>query len=84
MRNKIVSCNVWCVDNERSLIEMGMPEGDRWMPIVIDFSIVEAIKLAGESEFIGDDKATVYFNNNYLTLDLTYKEAVQIWMEIKQ
>lgn len=79
----IVECNVWCIDNPPEHIEMGLPEGDRWMPISIDFSIVVAIKLCGENEFIGDDKAVLYFDGNYLTVDIKYTDAVKWWKEAK-
>lgn len=79
----IVECNVWCVGNTKEQIELGLPEGDSWMPIAIDFSIVVAIKLSGENDFIGDDKATIYFQNNYLTVDISYKNALILWRHVK-
>lgn len=80
----IVECNVWCIDAPKELIEIGLPEGDRWMPIAIDFENIDAIKLAGENDFIGDDKSVVYFGDNQLTIDITFKEAVRIWQRCKK
>lgn len=79
----IVECNVWCIENDQSLIDMGLPEGDRWMPAAVDFSMIRAIKLAGASDFLGDDKSTVYFGNDSTTIDIPYSEAVAIWRKIK-
>lgn len=75
----IVECNVWCIDNTPEQIEIGLPEGDRWMPFAIDFNVVEAIKLAGENDFIGNDKATLYYNGNHTTVDITFNEAIKLW-----
>jgi len=80
----IVECNVWCVGNTTQQIDLGLPEGDRWMPIAIDFSTVVAIKLAGENEFVGDDKSVLYFDNNHLTVDIEFKDALKIWIECKK
>jgi hypothetical protein len=75
----IVECNVWCVAAPKEQIEMGLPEGDQWLPIAIDFDRIDAIKLAGDNEFLGNDKALIYFNGNSLTIDISYIEAVRIW-----
>lgn len=80
----IVQCNVWCVDNDEKQIEMGFPEGDRWMPIAIDFSQIRHIKLAGENEFLGNDKACLGFDSGTMTVDITYDDAVKIWLNIMQ
>lgn len=76
----IVECNVWCVGNDPKLIDMGLPEGDSWMPIAIDFRRVIAIKLAGPHEFVGDDKATIHLEHGLcFTTDIPYRNAVTIW-----
>ncbi len=80
----IVECNVWCINNSPEHVAMGLPEGDAWMPIAIDFSSVVAIKLCGENEFLGNDKAVLYFDSNYVTVDFTYKEAVKIWRRLHE
>lgn len=79
----IVECNVWCVGNPEKLIELGLEEGDSWMPFAIDFNIVESIKLAGENEFLGNDKATLYYNGNHTTVDISFTEAIKIWRKAK-
>jgi hypothetical protein len=43
------------------------------------FGALMLIKMkAGETDFVGNDKAVVYFDNNNLTTDITYIEAVEI------
>lgn len=80
----MVECNVWCVDNPKDQIDLGLPEGDRWMPVTIDFRKIDYIKLAGENEFIGDDKAVIVFaSGNNITIDIKYTEAVKMWGKIK-
>ena len=77
----IVECNVWCVGNSTTNIDLGLPEGDRWMPFVIDISKVDAIKLAGENDFIGPDKACVYLRGDNFTLDIRFADAIELWKE---
>lgn len=77
----IVECNVWCTGNSKDLIEMGLPEGDSWLPLTIDFRKIIAIKLCGANEFLGDDKASVYFADQCVTIDITYKDAVKLWKD---
>lgn len=77
----IIECNVWCVDEIKQNIDLGLPEGDRWMPIAIDFSKIVAIKLCGENEFIGDDKPVVYVGcDQNFTLDIPYSKALELWL----
>lgn len=52
------------------------------MPFAIDFRTISSIKLAGETEFLGNDKATVCYHGRDLTIDMTYNEAVSIWRRI--
>lgn len=80
--NRIVECNVWCVANTEDAINLGLPEGDSWMPFAVDFSCISAIKLSGESEFLGNDKATINFNGRDLTIDIPYKQAVAMWKKV--
>lgn len=80
----IVECNVWCTGNAKDLIEMGLPEGDTRMPIAVDFRRIFAVKLCGPNDFLGDDKASVYFGDHCITLDITYKEAVKLWKDANQ
>lgn len=42
----IFECNVWCEDDEKE--NLGLPDGDCWMPIAFKLSEIESIKLAGE------------------------------------
>lgn len=80
--DSVVTCNVWCVSNTKQEIDLGLPEGDKWMPIAIDFSKIVAIKLAGENEFIGGDKPVVYMaNGENFTIDIPYLQAVNKWRE---
>jgi hypothetical protein len=76
--SKIIECNVWCSESDEEA-RMGLPDGDCWMPISIDFDHVSAIKLAGPNDFIGDDKATIYLPTANVIVDLTYAEAIAIW-----
>lgn len=75
----IVMCNVWCVSNTKTEIDLGLPEGDKWMPIAVDFSKIVAIKLAGENEFLGGDKPVVYLPNDNFTIDIPYQQAIKMW-----
>lgn len=80
MIDPIIECNVWCVASDTAA-DLGLPEGDQWMPIAIDFRTISAIKLCGETEFLGTDKAVVYFNGRDVTIDIPYKDAVLFWKE---
>jgi hypothetical protein len=73
-----IECNVWCVENPTNQ-DLGLPEGDIWLPCAIDLTKVVAIKLAGENEFIGKGKAVVYINGEHFTIDKSYKELVTQW-----
>lgn len=77
----IVECNVWCVGNSLTNIDLGLPEGDKWTAFAVDFSKVEAIKLASESDFLGDDKPVIYFHGDNFTLDIPFEKAVKLWKE---
>lgn len=77
---RILLTEVWCTANTEESIRLGLPEGDSWMPIVIDLKSIVAIKLSGETEFLGNDKATVYFNyGSSLTINVAYEKAIQLW-----
>lgn len=77
--DSVIECNVWCVGNDKNLVDMGLPEGDSWMPFAIDFTTIASIKLAGENEFLGNDKATIYFHGREVTIDIAYKDAIKLW-----
>lgn len=77
----IIECKVWCVGNSRALVDMGLPEGDSWMPFAVDFCKVDIIKLAGESDFLGNDKACIYVSGDNFTLDISFIEAIKLWKE---
>lgn len=77
----IVECNVWCVAHSAKEIDLGLPEGDEWMPFAIDFRTISSIKLSGETEFLGNDKATIFYIGRELTIDIPYIEAVRLWKE---
>ena len=70
---RIVECNVWCSESDENA-KMGLPDGDVWMPIAIDFDKVISIKLAGPNDFIGDDRATIYLHGGSVNfiIDITY------------
>jgi hypothetical protein len=74
----IIECNVWCVKDAENE-NLGLPTGDAWMPIAIDLSKVNSVKLAGQNDFIGDDKAAVQLPNQVMTIDIPYKEFVILW-----
>jgi hypothetical protein len=76
----IVECNVWCIANPEAE-RLGLPEGDTWMPFIIDFKDVKSIKLCGPNDFIGDDKATLYLDGNHVTIDITFDEAKRLFYE---
>lgn len=76
---RIIECKVWCTANDAKLIDLGMDEGDQWMPIAIDLDRVCAVKLAGENEFLGNDKATLYFE--HVTTDIKFTDAIKLWKE---
>jgi hypothetical protein len=75
---KIIECNVWCSESDKNR-ELGLPDGDCWMPIAIDFDVVATIKEAGPNDFLGHGKATVYVNGSHFIIDIEYQEAVKIW-----
>lgn len=80
LMDSVVECNVWCVGDEKAA-SMGLPEGDSWMPFAVDFCTISSIKLAGETDFIGNDKATIYFHGREVTIDIPYRQAVKLWRE---
>jgi len=82
----IIETQVWCygksqeeVDREQTLgITIDAPD-DVWLPFAVDFDKVIAIKQAAETEFLGPNRATVYINEERLTINLSFEEAVEIW-----
>ena len=79
----IIKCHVWCTGRSRREIDLGLPEGDSWLPFAVDFSIVNAIKLAGENDFLGNDKASIYFQGEVFTIDITFEKAIELWEKAK-
>jgi hypothetical protein len=79
----IIECNVWCVaHSEKEQDLLNVPEGDMWMPLTFDLREIAYIKLAGETDFIGDDKAVIAFKGGFdLTIDIPYNEMVAKWKE---
>lgn len=74
----ILSCNVWCSESDKNR-ELGLPDGDCWMPISINLKSVVAIKEAGPNDFIGDGKATIYLPQEHFIIEITYQEAIRFW-----
>jgi len=80
--SRIILTEVWCVANSQDHVNLGLPEGDSWMPMAIDLKSIVAIKLSGETEFLGNDKATVYFSyGSSLTINIAYEKAIKLWKE---
>lgn len=76
-----IECKVWCVGNSAKEIEMGLPEGDSWMPYAFDMRAAESIKLAGANDFLGNDKATINFKSGMsVTIDKTFQEMVELFL----
>ncbi len=85
MRGEFIECNVWCIAGNQKEIELGLPEGDQWMPIHINLLDISYFKLAGQNEFIGDDKVCVTFKNgNQVTLDITYNKFKDYFEKVWQ
>jgi hypothetical protein len=76
-----IDCNVWCIENPSNQ-DLGLPEGDVWLPMAIDLKQVIAIKLAVENDFIGKGKAVVYIPGEHFTLDRSYKDLVSQWRQL--
>lgn len=76
----IFSCNVWCSASDENR-NLGLPDGDCWMPITIDFSRILAVKEAGANEFLGEGRATIYLPNEHFIIDTMYANAVELWKE---
>lgn len=81
--NMIIECNVWCVLNPENE-SLGLKTGDTWMPFAIDFNSVVAIKMCGENEFLGSDRATIYFASEVVTIDKSFSEAIEIWRRTRK
>jgi len=84
MKN-IIETQVWCygktqeeLDREKDL-GLSLGEDDIWIPMAIDFSKIIAIKEALETEFLGHGKATIYFFDERVTINMKFEEAVEIW-----
>jgi len=78
----ILECNVWCSENDQNR-DLGLPDGDCWMPIAIDLIEVKTIKEAGRDDFIGDCRATLYLSGEHFIIDLSYTDAVTLWRKEK-
>jgi hypothetical protein len=77
----ILECNVWCSEDDKSR-ELGLPDGDVWMPISIRVEAIITVKLAGPNDFIGENKATIYISGHqYFIVDKTYDEVIKIWKQ---
>jgi hypothetical protein len=74
----ILETEVWCSESDKNR-DLGLPDGDCWMPISILFSSICAIKEAGSNDFIGDNMATIYLKNEHFIINLKYTEAVKLW-----
>lgn len=81
----LVDCEVWCV--EREAMDLGLKsEGDCWLPILIDFSSLVAVKCTGETEneFPGSNKAVLYFaNGEHFIVNTDYEMACNRFREAK-
>lgn len=72
---RFFECNVWCVAANQEHVSLGLPEGDQWMPIILNVDEICTVKLAGANEFLGDDKSCITFKNGQqLTIDIPYNE----------
>lgn len=70
---------MWCTAVAQADV-LGIDPGDQWMPVMIDFSKVMIIKLSGENDFLGNDKANLTFiDGTHITIDLPYTKAVEFW-----
>lgn len=78
--SKVLECNVWCVADDKAE-SMGMNGGDSWMPFAVDLKTIYAVKLCGPNEFLGDDKATIHFCGNHVTVDVTFTDMLRMWKE---
>lgn len=76
--NGILCCSVWCSGDDE-LRKLELPDGDLWMPIAVKISSIIAVKEAGENDFIGVGKATIYTPNEHFIVDIKYDDMVQIW-----
>lgn len=83
MKRNIVETEVWCIKHNQQEQELlGKPEGDQWMPIVFRMDHVISVKLAGENDFIGDDKAHITLSTgDQFTIKITYENFKAWWME---
>jgi len=76
----ILSCNVWCSESDENR-NLGLPDGDCWMPISINLKSVVTVKEAGGNDFIGKGKATLFINGEHFIIDQTYNEVVKWWSD---
>lgn len=76
----IFECNVWCSESDKNR-DLGLPDGDCWMPIAIKYEAVLAVKEAGENDFLGKGKATIYLNNEHFIIDIPYQDFKKIWQD---
>lgn len=79
----IFETEVWCHTATEREREMGIPDGDQWLPIAIDWDKVLAVKLAGENDFYGADKASVYVSDQHFIINCSYKRAIEEWKATK-
>lgn len=80
----IIETEVWCIGESPENVELGLPEGDQWMPFIFDIRNVSAIKLAGPTEFLGDDKATIHIFDKSFTINKTYFDMADLFKQSRQ
>lgn len=78
MSSHILSANVWCAQDDKAE-RMGIESGDIWMPITIRWDEVITIKEAGDNEFIGKGRATIYVRDTHFVIDKDYYDALKEW-----
>lgn len=73
----IIETSVWC-ESENEYAGMGLPKEDCWMPFIFNVGDVIGVKLAGESDFLGNDKATIYMKSGEsFVIQTTFREMTQ-------
>ena len=77
----ILQTEVWCSADDKAR-DLGLEDGDCWMPIAIDWRKVATIKLAGPNDFIGEDKATIYVDGVHFIIKMKFTDAVEMWKEM--
>lgn len=80
---RLLECNILCTNSKDQ--DLGLKEKNIWLPSVIDFNKVVAIKMNGHANDEIEDlseRAVVYIQNaDYFIIDVDYSDVLEMWKQ---